>query len=166
MKCISTLLISLLISSLAQAFEVDNFTNRYSPLSDSRDAMNEDVNKRLQMAAQSANGLVNRAVNRISKGANQCDKEDLYDEVHDEVGGWIVGSLEGFAEDSDKIQRHQDDKNSIYYKDGQMLAGSGVVLKLFGTHSSINLNGNYVGTDKFGHFFDQGYEYYKEFKKS
>lgn len=157
--------IFLVITHKAPAFEVDNFTNRYKPLRDSRDSMNEEVNARMQKAAESANGLLDRAINRISKGANKCDKDALYEEVYDEVGGWVIGSLEDYAEDSDKIQKHGEGKDAIYYRDGQAMAGAGLMLKIFGTHSSINLDGNYIGTDKFGHFFDQGYEYYKEFKK-
>ena len=157
--------ISIFLSLDVYAFEVDNFTNRYSPLKDSRDVMNAEVNKRLQKAAESANGLLDRAVNRVTKGANKCDKDDLYEGVKDEVGGWVIGSLESFAEDSDNIQKHEDGKKGIYYRDGVAMVGAGPILKIFGTHSSINLNGHYIGTDKFGHFFDQGYEYLKEFRK-
>lgn len=147
------------------AFEVDNFTNRYKPLQDSRDSMNGEVNKRLVKAADAASGIVDRAVTLFTKGANQCDKDELYDEVYDEVGGWVIGSLEGYAEDNDKIKKHSESKEAIYYKDGRAMVGAGPILKIFGTHSSINMNGHYIGTDKFGHFFDEGYKYFKEFKK-
>jgi len=155
----------LFVFSVAKAFEVDNFTERYKPLNDSRDVMNNEVNQRLQKAADSASGLFERAANRVTKGANQCDSGTLHDEVYDEVGGWVIGSLEDFAEDSDKIQKHEEGSHSIYQKDGEYMVGAGAILRMFGTHSSVNLNGNYIGTDKFGHFFDQGYEYFQEFKK-
>lgn len=37
---------------------------------------------------------------------------------------------------------------------------------IVGVQSNVLVNGVYVGADKFGHFFDQGYEYYRKMKKT
>lgn len=52
---------------------------------------------------------------------------------------------------------------------GKSVYGHAVIgrpITMFDLAPTVNLYGHYVGTDKVGHFFQQGYEYYKVYRKA
>ncbi len=142
------LFLSVLFATSAQAYEVDNLTDRYDSLKDSRDVVNEQVNHKLKSALTELNYSM------------KCDPNKLYDAMKNAVGGWVVGSLEEFADSSPRIQRHSPRKDNIYNQRGPVAKIRGFMLTSAGLNSSINLHGQYIGVDKLGHFFDQGSTYY------
>lgn len=123
-----SLFVVLIISPLILAAnEVDNFSQSYNPLTDSNSVLSEAMNNHLQAAA--------RALNAQNKTV--CDGADIMSAVKNEVfTGGNASSIEKLAETDSRIQRHLPLKNSF----------------LKATHSSINLNGHYIGTDKLSHF--------------
>ncbi len=148
--------ILLFISTLCLGFEVDDFTQRYEPLKDSRAELNTNVNSRLQKAVDSLN----------SKFWRNCDKEKGFEAANGELSGWIVGSVESYANQSKTIDKHEQQNRSIYANRDLASKTSGFVMTLVGLDPSINLNGSYVGVDKLGHFFDQGQEYFQIYKEN
>jgi len=134
----------------AYAYEVDNFTQRYSPLKDSREQMNLETNSRLADAAKKAS--------KRSKG--QCSSGDMEKAVNSQLGAVFVGAMETYAAESIKIDSHQPKKEHIYsHRTFAEKIMSFNMRTLAGLNSSVNLNGHYIGADKFGHFFDDGYDY-------
>lgn len=129
-------------SSASHSYEVDNFTYRYDPLKDSRDVLNDEVNRLLNQVQETLD-------------SEKCSSKELLEVSQDFLGSGVVGVMEEFADESKLIQKHPEPKKNVYAQ------GRGIFLSLVGLNSSINLNGNYVGVDKLGHFFDQGLEYYQ-----
>lgn len=150
---ISRFLVALvsLLSIICIAYEVDNYSLRYKSLPDSRDAMNDEVNRLLKESESKLEG----------KG---CNPQKLITAVHDTLGNGVVGTLESFATDSDTVKKHQSPSENIYSKRSLKSKLSGFVMTFAGLNDSVNMNGQYVGADKFGHFIDQGWEYYKEYE--
>lgn len=150
----------LLFSFSAGAYEVDNFKERHLPLKDSRDVLNKEVNRRLEQAMK-----VTDARSRRNK-TGKCRDDDLYDAVEKSVGGGIVGSLESYADSHKEVDKHSARESNIYSNRSAADKRSGFMMTVAGLNSSINLNGEYIGADKLGHFFDEGYEYLKIVQRS
>lgn len=165
------------------SYEVDNFTMRYSPLEPADEALDKLVNQ--------AFGEVVEEANKQNVGCSKSDSDDkktkdghrlfrgilmnkvapqgndmgVFEKIA-EGGGKFSNSFDKMKQNfgltqkpkTPKIAKHEVPiENSIY--------GEGVSKKLilwaYEINSSIKLGNNYIGTDKLGHFFDQGYEYYK-----
>lgn len=148
------LFILLIVSFNVVAYEVDNFTQRYEPLQDSRSVLNEETNLRIKKALELTNAR-----------EKECKEATLENYVENNLGGSIVGSMEKFAEKSTAIEKHKSQPDNIYSSRSLMdkVASSGM-LTLAGLDASININGHYIGTDKLGHFFDEGYSYLIRFR--
>lgn len=145
----------LLVSSFsAHAYEVDNVTERYEKLKDSRDFLNDEVNFKLETALKELNY------------GRRCDKKELFEAMDKTMAGFVIGSVEWSAQHSPRVQKHLGIKDHIYSKRGTVAKVEGYMLTVAGMHASINLHGQYVGVDKLGHFFDQGAKYYEIYSKS
>lgn len=145
------------------AYEVDNYTDRYKPLADSQDELDAQMNLHFKAVEEKLKkGVVGNFVQKITDDKS-CDKETLYKKLKSEIGGINTGVIEDYAVDSPKIKKHVPKSQNIYSDADPRVVGT--ILKYSGLHPSINLAGNYVGTDKLSHFFDQGYEYFKIFSK-
>ncbi len=159
-----TILIPILISHLifteTLAYEVDNFTNRYDPLPDSKNELNQFMNARLKKVADSMN----------SQHTQTCLKKDITKAVKNEIAAEsnssnLKSDLENFAGTSPNIQRHVVDINKSIYSNRSLNEKiKGFMLTSAGIDPSININGQYVGIDKLGHFLYEGYWYYDVYK--
>ncbi|MNJ92496.1 hypothetical protein D3C87_101680 [compost metagenome] len=147
------------ISMVTEAYEVDNFTERHHPLKDSRDVLNKEVNRRLEQAMKITDARARR------NKTGRCRDDDLYDAVKSSVGGGVIGSLETFADSNKDVDKHVEQKSNIYSNRSSEDKRSGFVMSVAGLNSSINVNGEYIGADKLGHFFDEGYDYYRQAKR-
>ena len=148
----------LLVSAITFAYEIDNFTDRYKPLPDARVAMNQEMQKRFKLASDS--------LKKKNKKNNPCNTKMLMDSLEEELGGWVIGSLEIFADKAKNIQRHTPLDNDNIYSDRSIKDKiSGSIMSFAGLNSSINVDGHFIGVDKFGHFVDEGLEYYRAFKR-
>jgi hypothetical protein len=135
------------VNAQCLAYEVDNFTLRYKPLNDSITILDAEINSRL-----------NHALQGLTKDKTSCNKSDVLSYVSEEFSGNIVGSIESWSIKNKKIEKADVDLEKSIYKsrsiNDKILGG---VLSAAGLEPSINLNGYFIGVDKLGHFFDQGY---------
>lgn len=132
------------------ASEPDNFTDRPTDPKELADA--------------SALGMLNDKTNELLQtaltGVKGCDLRALHRSIQSTLAGGEVGKLEWWAMENPQLKKVvvAYDK-SIYAKTGFRTGSMG--LFLLGIVPSLTLNGHYVGADKLGHFFDQGYDYYE-----
>jgi hypothetical protein len=141
----------LILSPSLFAKETDNLTGRYKPLEDSTEILDKEMNKRLQELITEAN----------DDEIKCSDTQKIRILFHDlNPGKNFIGAMETWSEESDKVSKRKGPfKNSIY---------NGVLDPTFekvGIASTIKVNGQLIGTDKLGHFIDQGFTYYTSFRK-
>ena len=154
------ILINQFFCSKATAYEVDNFTNRYDSLTDSKNYLNQFMNSKLQSVLDSIN--LQKSKTCIKKDIIAAVKQEL---ASDSNSSRLKSELEKYAGASSNIQRHTIDVNkSIYSKRSFSEKIKGFMLTSAGIDPSINLNGQYVGIDKLGHFLYEGYWYYDVYK--
>lgn len=159
MKCLSFFILStlLVLSSFSFAKETDNLTGRYKSLQDSTEILDKEMNKRLQDLAKEAN----------SDGI-PCDKSPetfrkirvLFHEQNE--GRFQIGALESWAEKSDKVSKRKASPDGSVYEG---VLSKGIIFNNLDLASTIKVNGELIGTDKLGHFIDQGFERYRFFRE-
>jgi hypothetical protein len=132
----------------ARGYETDQYSHRLQPLADSAPVLD---------------AVVDRALARIAAGWHRTDDRERFAfEVYQDLGGvYWVDHIERFAMRSPEIDRlPRGGRHGIY-------AGAPVrasrVEAAFGIGATIRLAGALVGTDKLGHFFSQGFKYYKSY---
>ena len=159
---------SLTLSFNGTSSELDSFTLRKEVLSkkDSIEVLNKIVRERLK----AGEGLLNK-----EKG---CQKKHLIKTIKKQlIGGfavpfpqcrkdrsypWVSGFKGAFeshiqkGKGSSKILLRHRKKNSVYKK--VKTSESRAISLVLGT--LLNVRGLVIGSDKFGHFFSQGHEYY------
>ncbi len=138
----------------AQAKETDNLTGRNKSLPDSTEIFDREMNKRLQELQAEAG----------SEGISCNDPRKLRILFHDlNDARFFIGSLESWAEDNSEIaKREMTAQQSVY--DGVL--DNGWIFNRLKLASTVKVNGQLVGTDKFGHFIDQGFEFYTPYRQS
>ncbi len=108
------------------------------------------------------NTELTNAVNAVGK---PIDAEKVIDKVESNLGGWYpVSPIEDWAEKNlppDKIK--QPLKGETKYK-GMTAAFWPVASRILGPH--VKIKDICVGTDKFGHFFQQGFQYYEKARRT
>ena len=155
---ISFISINCLSSDTAFTSEIDSWTGRKELLDRGKSEqtiikLNYITKKFLGQGVELAN----------NKGKGECDETALYDNVYDELTNFLIGEVEkmiqedeDFAEDRVTVPL----KGSIY-QDFTFMDAFLLRLTSLSFVSVINVNGNIVGSDKFGHFFAQGYTNFK-----
>lgn len=147
-------LLALLVASFGSvpvhAYEVDNFTGRDRIESDSLATLDAKVNRILERAVEAANRESRRA---------WCSRAMLHQQFLRWVGPDPISFLELWATFSNEVQQFRIGIDESVYrgatpKDGPMLWVAGVA-------RSLKVNGHIIGTDKLGHFFMQGYDYFR-----
>jgi|GEM_PF-2988885 hypothetical protein len=147
------LLLLLALPSFTFAKETDNLTGRYKQLEDSTAIMDAEMNKRLATLVDEANS------NKISCIQGIEIRRLFYSENKETL---FIGSLETYAEKNDKVaKRKASPSNSVY----EGVLAKGMFFDKIDLSSTVVINGQQIGTDKFGHFIDQGYRYYTDFRK-
>lgn len=130
------------------AYESDQYSNRGVPTADAADELNRMVNADLEHVAARyrrppAPGRLARRVYRRLGGRHWVDK------------------IERAAMRSDRIERLPQRRwRSIY---GQAPLCATRVGFVFGVGRTLRLAGSLVGSDKLGHFFSQGYKYFRRY---
>ncbi|MDG0815439.1 TonB-dependent receptor [Bdellovibrio svalbardensis] len=155
----SYLLLMLIIPTLflccvLEAKETDNITGRYKRIEDSTEILDQEMNRRLKELEEEAN----------SDGI-PCDKpRDMRVLFHDLNGSrFFIGSMESWAEDNEKIaKRSMPAHDSVY----EGVLENGWIFNRLKLASTIKVNGQLIGTDKLGHFIDQGFEFYTPYRQS
>lgn len=148
----------LLFSVSALATEIDDITGYYVPLKDSADAINRDINGRLEQAV---------------KHAKDCSEKEMFTKVTEVLAakGWVAKVFQGGVEESiiamkdvERVHTHID--QSIYAETPLARSAIAYFGRLYGSKvlfPSIRVNGVLFGVDKLSHFFDTGLELYRDY---
>ena len=130
------------------AYEVDNFTDREKITRDALEVMNLKVNKILSTAAK-----------EVVKGdPGACNKAKLRQEVLRWIRPDPTGQIEVWLELTKQVDRTKVGLRKSIYQDVGFFTAP--ILNVVGIGRSIRLAGQIVGSDKIGHFFMQGLEFY------
>lgn len=139
------LFLLLVFSSDVGAYESDQYTNRTQDISDSLELMDGAVNKAIRDILARKNPP--RTNLRIAKA------------IYFEIGGlYWADKIERWAAKSPEVEKYEQTRRDSVYKGMPFWATR--VNFIFGVGRSFRVNGVMVGSDKFGHFFSQGYKYY------
>jgi hypothetical protein len=143
------------------ASEPDNFTRRPTTPAELADTS----------ALNALNAKTNEVLASVLPELKDCSLESLNLTVKNALGGGEIGKLENWADEEETLKKTVVPYSQSIYADAGIMPSTDTSL-LFGTRSiglaldgivpSVVLNGHYVGVDKLGHFFDQGYAYYEE----
>jgi len=141
-----TLIAACIPAEQMTAYEADQYSNRSLEIADATELLDARVNEAL--------------LEIISDWRGPVDDTKFARLVYLKLGGWYwVDKLERWTMDSPELQRYpQMNQDSIYTG---MPFWATRVNYFFGIGTSIKVNQVQVGSDKFGHFFSQGYKYYK-----
>jgi hypothetical protein len=132
----------------AGAAEIDSLTGRQRELRDATGALDSRVN-----------GYLRRAVERANARGRGCNEELLYFEIRRAVASPFVGHV--LAEelgDAEGLDRSHVALDESIYRDLGMFDAISVHLK--NLSAVVEMDGNRIGLDKFGHFFAQGWKYF------
>lgn len=137
-------------ASAASAYEVDNFTGRDQLTRDSTASVDRKVNEILDKAAREAN--------RDSPA--HCNRVILRREILRWVRPDPVSFLELWATFSDDVQQVRIGSDQSIYSGASLTEAPAIWLA--GIGRSLRVNGHVIGTDKIGHFFMQGFDYFSQ----
>lgn len=139
-------LILLLFSSTLFGYESDQYMNRTQNVRDSIHVMNDQVNN---------------AIDQIIARKNQPRTDLAFARaVFNAVGGWYwADKIERWAAKSSDVDKYEQTRHKSIYRSMPFWATR--VNFVFGVGRSFRVNDVMVGSDKFGHFFSQGFKYFK-----
>lgn len=156
-----TLVAALMIGTLALplwASEVDSFTG-LRPLHDAAPLLNEVVNVWMEQAMNDANEPTLLA-QITGEAAAQCDSDRLISSLNTRLAGYLIGEVERFANESTSIDKIKVPFEQSIYRDFEFTESPTIRLtKRLGV--LLRIGDVHVGSDKFGHFFSEGYSYYE-----
>ena len=142
-----------LFSSSLLAYETDQHSNRLEPIKDATAVLNAKVNADIQ---------------RIIDTWRYHEQDDLVVimKVYQALGEWHWGDeIERWAMKTPYIERLSTPRyGSIYHKDIPLRVSR--IAGLFGAGSTMKINNQLVGSDKFGHFVSQGYKFYRRYLRN
>jgi len=145
------LFLLIVLTPAVLAYETDQHSNRTAAVSDSILVMDCKVNDGLS--------------NIIRKWGNKRPSELVFARaMYYELGGiYWADKIERWAAKTDLVDKYPQTRHKSIYQ-GMPLWATRVNF-IFGVGRTFKLNGVMVGSDKFGHFFSQGYKYYKRHLK-
>jgi|DEB0MinimDraft_6_1074348.scaffolds.fasta_scaffold48699_2 hypothetical protein len=128
------------------AYESDQYLNRTEAVSDSLAVMDAEIND---------------AIEAIIQRSRQPQSDRRFARaVYYAVGGWYwADKIERWAAKSPAVEKYSQSRHRSIYR--AMPVWATRVNFVFGVGRSFRVNDVMVGSDKFGHFFSQGYKYYK-----
>lgn len=150
-----------LLSFNVLAAEVDQFTRRNDPLSDSSQLLN-----------LKANQFVKEAIEKLNKDAIDCQsleaEKKLYKELRKYFANHTKGQLTIYALKSDDIQKRKlKIQDSIFQDwtifDGYLLGKPSANNSDLALGPLIRMNDVVVGTDKLEHLFGRGFSYFNNY---
>ena len=140
---------SLLNLTFVTASEVDSFRQRSMKLKDATISINRFVNEQLEDSISDANSF------------EGCGKERLMDAVRarlaeaDVLG---VGKVEKFVAKSNYVETVHTPHEKSIYQDLNLVQS--FALHVYGMGTLIRVGEHFIGSDKLGHFFYDGFRYY------
>ena len=146
------LLASSLIATHTLAAETDNFHGR-DPA-------------RVADSLRPLDAFVNTALDEALARANEkpgCPADGIHKAIKEKLGAMPFGQAENFADEDKSVARVVVPKGqNIYTKKGTLWDS----LAVPSCSPMIRLSGKWTGTDKLGHFFSEGFDYYVRGKGS
>jgi len=150
----------MLSCALIHAAEVDSFTGRHA-LNDSGQFLDQVVNVWMEEAIIEANkpSLLSLFSTAPPQG---CDEAQLMGFLQDRFAGYLVGQLESFANESTAVDSISTAFTNSIYRDFDFIESPTVSLTER-LAVLLRIGDVYVGSDKLGHFFTEGYGYYERY---
>ena len=136
----------------AQATELDSFTYRGDSVPDSTAILDAETQWRISEAIRSANR------------EGSCDSRSLYHELGQQLragaaGVYMVAPLEFYANYSSDVPRLRFPRSQSIYRDIWLFQS--IPITLYPLGHLIRVNDVVIAGDKFSHFFNVGWEYFK-----
>lgn len=137
-----------LVPFSVMAYETDQFTHRATPIADSTEVLNREVNEVLRQIA--------------AELRDDGDEMAVVDAFYRKLGGlhW-VDHLERWAMKSPEVEKLDTGRYESVFARQPLWATR--VAKLFGIGKTIRINQQLVGSDKLGHFISQGRKFYRRY---
>lgn len=159
--------IPIFMSFQASASETDAFTFRYEAIEDSLQKIDTEVNERIQNAVKHANHRARFLHRRERRHGTEtqdltCSDRYLRKALKKELRRKLYGKVEGWINSTDSVDKRRISLGKSIYRRLKFREMWPAHLGKMGFGSVLRVNGNLVGTDKFGHFFDEGYHYYSD----
>jgi len=155
MNTIKKITICLLLAPLTFAAETDGFTSRYQSIKDGLPAINKEINNKIESVIIKMNH---------QSDSKSCDFDKLNSLLGDQLRQPFLGQIENFIMNSSEVDKSNVDFNHSILRNVSTFHHSvirlGILLGI-GYAPSIKHKGLLIGADKFGHFMDEGYYYYK-----
>lgn len=142
------LFLCLLPCSVLFSTEIDSFTLRDPQM---RDGL-EELNNLSQ-------GYFNAALVRANQ-AHSCDPKIFEQAFYKTITGIFWSKIESDIDESKTLDRRTIERKNSIYRDVNILEGC--ILHMARLGFLIKTGEIYVGSDKLGHFFDTGYQYYQK----
>jgi len=144
----AVVVLALLAAPPSAAYETDQYSHRLEPLRDAREALNAQVNEALAELVARWHGPLDRGL--------------LAEAMYDRFGGiFWVHKLERWAMKSPDVDRLPQYRWESVYRGAPVWASR--VNFFFGVGRTLKVAGSLIGSDKLGHFFAQGYKYYRRY---
>jgi hypothetical protein len=151
-------LVLIFVSFSAMGSENDSLTNRYRYIQNSKFEINKIINGELEDIKQSLNA------NSRGCEVKQLMKASKKKFVADIRGAFVFSPMQRLLErDLANIQTVHIKMNKSIYKYVKKVHAP--VLKLFKLSPTLRIDNSIIGSDKFSHFFNLGWEYYGKLKK-
>lgn len=142
--------------------EIDNFTQRYQNLKDVTEIINKKTNYLLDLAINTTNALPYDEDGGYNEYDNPqtCNELQLYENINRYMGLSVIGQIEIFIHGDPRIDKRRLKRKYTIYRDFKFRETPtlGSVGKI---GAIIRLGDHIIGSDKFGHFFTEGFGYFK-----
>lgn len=150
------------LSSLpAYSSETDPFTARALGLTaDISYQVDKEINSRIVEAVEQTN-LTMAYFNQKS-----CRSDMLYSGLKKQLKRIFFGKVEGWLSGNPNIPQVNVPLARSIYSDLRFRNAPPIFLPKMGVGPTVNIFGLAIGTDKFGHFFDEGYAQYRVLKNT
>ncbi len=163
-RLLPRLLGCVLAVSVVQAAEVDSYTHRGADLPDITDLLNGEVRQRITAAVQEANVRLDQKRALARKlgltPEHGCDPGPLYQALGKRLSGFVFGRIEKFIDALPTELRAANRKEASIYRDFRFTDAPSLTARDW-LASLVRVNSQYVGADKFGHFFSEGWQFYR-----
>lgn len=156
-KRLSFLLLISFIPQTTIASEIDSFTLRYEPIENSRLTIDHYTQK-----------LLKTAIHLTNQNSTSCKTDKLYSNIRTVFANRPFNRFQEFLLFSDKINQKRLAIDESIYQDLHILDSFvlGGLSKLFNlTGSLVRMDDYLIGNDKFAHFFNKGWKYYRRYYK-
>jgi hypothetical protein len=151
-------LLTFIISPQSFSSEIDNFTDRYIPLTDSTLKLQEQTRDYFEESVAWAN----------KKSRNKrCDEKKLYRGLKRNFWNHMSGEIVPWITHSNELDIRQFSfKKSIYRDFNSKDAFLFHLVRIFSKSTvegvTLQVGSYYIGSDKFEHFFAKGYAYFEQ----